>query len=46
MYQGYTIKREVAYGSLFVVRYNGVKIGTAQTEAAAKMIRRHHHNKH
>lgn len=38
----YTITRESEYGGLMVVRYQGRKIGTSQTEAAARIIRRNH----
>lgn len=45
MYENYSIKREPEYGNLMIVRYWGHKIGSAQTERAAKIIRRRHYNR-
>jgi hypothetical protein len=41
MYEGYSIKKDPETG-LMIVRYNGRKIGSSQTEAAARIIRRRH----
>jgi hypothetical protein len=45
MYENYSIKRERGYGHLLIVRHNGVKIGSTQTEAAAKILRRRHYTR-
>lgn len=40
-YAGYTITKAPDTG-LQIVRFNGVKIGSSQTEPAARIIRRRH----
>ncbi|WP_432112845.1 hypothetical protein [Streptomyces sp. S1] len=45
MYERYTITRDPDTG-LMIVRYDGDKIGSSQTEAAAKIIRRKHYQRH
>jgi hypothetical protein len=40
-YDRYSITRDPDTG-LMIVRYDGVKIGSSQTEAAARIIRRRH----
>jgi hypothetical protein len=41
MYEDYSIKKDPETG-LMIVRFKGRKIGTSQTEAAARIIRRRH----
>lgn len=41
-YVNYTMQRESEHGGLYVVRFRGVKVGTSQSEAAARIIRARH----
>lgn len=41
MYERYTMTRDRETG-LMIVRFDGVKIGSSQTETAARIIRRKH----
>lgn len=44
MYERYSITRDPETG-LMIVRYDSEKIGSSQTEAAAKIIRRKHYQR-
>jgi hypothetical protein len=44
MFERYSITQDPATG-LMIVRFDGVKIGSSQTETAARIIRRKHNTR-